>query len=169
MSSQVFIHFFLVEGKNLSEAAEKVKNFLEKYELVRYDSFKIEENGSFSAKDKNFGDLLDIALSKNQDTLKSYISDLKREGSIINLDDVEKIPQGYLSKLFHLLAHLVDGFFGIDSYFYNLVEDSHWITSRLKKNIAQNPDNYFLIKVVAYLQEPTYYFEYLTPKKFFKK
>lgn len=169
MTSQVFIHFFLIEAQGLDEAIEKVKSFLDKYELVRYDNYFIEEPHSFSARDKIFWDTLEIALSKNYEVLRNYISELKREGSIRDLEEMEKIPQGYLSKIFHIIAHLVDGFFGIDSYFYNLVEDSHWISSPLKKRVAKNPEKYFLIKVVASLQEPVYRFEYLTPKMFLKK
>lgn len=169
MSSQVFTHYFLVQGEDLKEAVEKVKNFLENYQLVNYDNFSVDEGNSPSATEKNFWKDLEEALEKNVSLLRNYLSELKREGSILTLEDIERIPQGYLSKIFHLVAHLIDGFFGIDSYFYNLVEDSHWISLPLRKNLLKTPERYFLVKVIAYIYEPTYYFEYLTPKKFFKK
>ncbi|MFN3921182.1 MAG: hypothetical protein ACK4K4_02130 [Caldimicrobium sp.] len=169
MSIQAFTHLFLVEGKDSKEAIEKVKNFLEKYQLVNYDNFTIDTKLISSAKEKNFEEDLEKALEENRKILRSYLSELKREGSLLTFEDIEKIPQGYLSKLFHTVAHLIDGFFGIDSYFYNLVEDSHGVSLPLRKKLLEEPDRYFLLKVIAHISEPVYYFEYLTPKKFFKR
>ncbi len=169
MTSQAFIHFFLIDGINFTEAKEKVANFLDKYQLVNYDKYHIDTKESFIATDKIFWTYLENALAKNKSILKDYLNQLSQEGAISSIFDVENIPQGYLSKLFHLIAHLVDGFFGIDSYFYNLIEDSHFISPVLMKKLKEDPSKYFLIKVLAQFYEPTYYFELLSPKKFFKK
>lgn len=66
MSIQAFTHLFLVEGIDLKEATEKVKNFLEKYQLVNYDNFTIDERLISSAKEKNFWEDLEKALEENR-------------------------------------------------------------------------------------------------------
>lgn len=85
MSSQVFTHYFLVQGEDLKEAVEKVKNFLENYQLVNYDNFSVDEGNSPSATEKNFWKDLEEALEKNVSLLRNYLSELKREGSILTL------------------------------------------------------------------------------------
>ena len=54
---------------------------------------------------------------------------------------------GHLSNTVHTIAHLLDSFFGIDSCFFNLVEESHWVTDSLKKEIRENPSLYLLVNV----------------------
>ena len=51
--------------------------------------------------------------------------------------------------MLHVITHLLDGFFGIDSYFYNLVEDSHWVSEELRATIKTSPSRYWLIAVEA--------------------
>ncbi len=52
------------------------------------------------------------------------------------------MPQGYKSKMLHVITHFLDGFFGIDTFFYNLEEDSHWVSEELQKKIAEAPTYY---------------------------
>ncbi|BAU23950.1 hypothetical protein THC_1586 [Caldimicrobium thiodismutans] len=166
MAKQESRHLFLVQAENFFLASQKVKHFLERYELVRYDSFFIEKT-HFRADTDTFWLEIERGLIENQKVLKGYLEDLKKEG-FTNFSDLLNLPQGYLSKIVHLIAHLLDGFFGIDSYFYNLVEDSHWISPSLKRNIEKTPDNYFLVQVTAQMEEPLYKFETLSPRSFFK-
>lgn len=165
---QEIIHFFLAKGENSKQVIEIVKNFLEKYELVRYDFFEIEESSIFSGVSKEFWEKLNFGIEKNKEILTNFLSELKNEG-FSKLEDILEIPQGYLSKVFHIIAHLVDGFFGIDSVFYNLIEDSHFLSESLKREIKEKPREFYLIKVKAYLKEPLYKFELLSPKSFFKR
>ena len=50
------------------------------------------------------------------------------------------------------MAHLLDGFFGIDSQFYNLPEDSHWLGESLRKQIETGPAEFWLVRVAATLE-----------------
>lgn len=158
-------HLFLVSGKSEGEVISKVKHFLNSYELVRYDKFEIKEvlNGISEV----FFKRLEIALQKNRQILENFIEELKSEGYEIT-ERFKTLPQGYLSKVFHSLAHFLDGFFGIDSYFYNLIEDSHFLSPLLEKKLKEHPEEYFLILVEGYIFESLRRFEWLNPQKFLK-
>jgi hypothetical protein len=47
------------------------------------------------------------------------------------------------------VAHLVDGFFGIDTVFYNLADDSHAVSPQLRQEIEATPGEYWLLKIHA--------------------
>lgn len=111
---------------------------------------------------------MEQALRKKRDILENFIKELSEEGYTL-LSELKELPQGYLSKVFHLIAHFLDGFFGIDSYFYNLLEDSHWISQPLLKKIKKEPQRFYLIEVIAFLEKPISMFEILTPKRFLLK
>jgi hypothetical protein len=66
-----------------------------------------------------------------------------------SLGDLESLPQGYQSKTLHTLTHLLDGFFGIDSHFYNLIEGSHGVSAGLRGKIDSSPGGYMLLAVRA--------------------
>ena len=55
--------------------------------------------------------------------------------------------QGYESKVLHIITHLVDGFFGADTVFYNLEEDSHWLSDKLTDKIKEQPEKFWLLKI----------------------
>jgi hypothetical protein len=57
------------------------------------------------------------------------------------------LQQGYVTKVLHTLTHLLDGFIGIDSVFYNLVEDSHWASEGLLKALQDTAGEYWLVPV----------------------
>ena len=40
-----------------------------------------------------------------------------------------------------------DGFIGIDSYFYNLIDDSHWLPQATAKAIQKDPNHYWLLHI----------------------
>lgn len=162
------IHLFLTKANGKHQAIENIKNFLDKYQLVRYDFFEIDETSIIEASSDNFWEVLELGLKENKEILLRFLVELKNEG-YSKLEDILELPQGYLSKILHLIAHLVDGFFGIDSAFYNLIEDSHFLSEALRRKIRENPDEFYLLKVKAYIKEPLYKFELLSPKSFFKK
>src|SRR4030043_54062 len=74
---------------------------------------------------------------------------LVRYSQINILKDLQELPQGYKSKILHVITHLLDGFFGIDTYFYNLEEDSHWVSEELKEKIKTNPPIFWLLSLEA--------------------
>ncbi|MCD6549031.1 MAG: hypothetical protein J7K10_06135 [Thermodesulfobacterium sp.] len=83
---------------------------------------------------ERFWEILEYGIEKNKEALLNFLKELKREG-FSKIEDILEISQGYLSKVFHIIVHLVDGFFSIDSTFYNLIEDSHSLSKALRKEI----------------------------------
>lgn len=163
---QSFHHLFLSKGKNKEEAFRGVATFLERYQLLRYDRYLIDK--IIRASEESFFNELNRALEKNKKILENFISELQQEG-FTTLSDLLTLPQGYLSKVFHLIAHLLDGFFGIDSYFFNLLEDSHWVSKPLLEEIKREADKFYLIKVKGIIEKPVTMFEILNPKKFLER
>jgi hypothetical protein len=43
----------------------------------------------------------------------------------------------------------LDGFFGIDTYFFNLEEESHWVSVELQKSMEAAPSAYWLLTIEA--------------------
>ncbi|WP_022855585.1 hypothetical protein [Thermodesulfobacterium thermophilum] len=167
MFREEVFHLFLVEASTPELAFSQVLKFLSTYQLVRYDEIKVLEKETLGLRDPSFWETLEKGLTKNLEVLKSFVDDLNQEG-YVNIKDLLFLPQGYLSKIFHLIAHLLDGFFGIDFYFYNLVEDSHFISHQLRQKLKKEETGYFLVPVKAYFDEKIYSFETISPKKFFK-
>lgn len=161
---ETIYHYFLVDG-NLEEAKHKVLHFLDKYQLVRYDFYEIDEDQIFSVCDDKFKEKLDFCIKQNYQVLNKFIDIIQNEG-FDSLKDLLKLPQGYLSKVVHLIAHFLDGFFSIDSFFYNLIEESHWISNKLRNKLEVSQEGYYIIGVKAYFKEPYYKFEDLMPSKF---
>jgi hypothetical protein len=65
-----------------------------------------------------------------------------------SLTDLASVPQGYESKLLHTITHLLDGFFGLDSFFYNLVEESNWISAPFLAKIGKCKEaDFYLVHV----------------------
>ena len=62
------------------------------------------------------------------------------KAKIYRAEDFHNIKQGYLSKTLHILSHFLDGFIGIDSYFYNLIDDSHWLPSSNRPGHTKEPE-----------------------------
>lgn len=162
-----FSHLFLIEANSEEEALLILTNFVKGYQLIRYEEITFQRDEILVASRDEFWIELERALEVNRKILSSLIDEIKTEGYVL-LDDLKTFPQGYLSKLFHTIAHIIDGFFGIDSFFYNLVEDSHFITPGLLKKIRENPQRYYLLPWIGYIKEPMRRFEILNPKKFVK-
>ena len=70
-----------------------------------------------------------------------------REEGIDTLEQLLDLEQGYETKILHTLTHMLDGFIGIDSFFYNLIEDSHTVSRTLKNTISEFPNEHWLVPV----------------------
>jgi hypothetical protein len=160
-------HIFLVEAESPEQALSQVVKFLSSSQLVRYDRFKVKREEIISVQGERFWEVLEKGLQKNYEILQGFIGELKSEGYQL-VDDLKSLPQGYLSKLVHLIAHFVDGFFSVDSYFYNLIEDSHFLSPYLKRQMLIGRQNFYLIPAIGYFEKKIHPFEMLSPRKFFK-
>jgi hypothetical protein len=141
-------HEFLSEGADLSTCTRRLFTFLENYQLVRYRRVEVVEKSCLSASHGSFPGRLDNSLEVNRQRIRSFLEELRQEG-VEGLADLENLPQGYQSKTLHTLTHLLDGFFGIDSHFYNLIEGSHGVSAGLKKKIDSDPGGYRLLALRA--------------------
>ncbi len=141
-------HEILVKGSDLETCKRKVLHFFQNYQLVRYSQINIMEEESLSASNSGFWDKLKKANQKNRQILHELIKELEGE-DLTTLKDLQELPQGYKSKMLHAITHLLDGFFGIDTYFYNLEEDSHWVSEELKEKIKTNPSIFWLLSLEA--------------------
>jgi 23S rRNA A1618 N6-methylase RlmF len=108
----------------------------------------IQESTSVSASNPEFHDRLEKAIRSNRRILHTLVKELQIE-NIITLDDLNELPQGYKTKMLHVITHFLDGFFGIDTYFYNLVEDSHWVSEEMQSRIVKNPSDFRLLSLDA--------------------
>lgn len=141
-------HEILVKGSDFQACKKKVLLFFEKYQLVRYSDIAILENRSLSAADSGFENRLNEAILKNRQIVNELIEELQSK-EITTLNDLKKLPQGYKSKMLHVITHFLDGFFGIDTYFYSLEDDSHWVTEESLEKIKASPSDYWLLSLEA--------------------
>jgi len=141
-------HEILVRGSDFLACKKKALLFFEKYQLVRYSYIAVLENESLSAADLGFEHRLNEAILKNQQIVNELIEELQAE-EIKTLNDLKKLPQGYKSKMLHVITHFLDGFFGIDTYFYSLEDDSHWVTEESLEKIKASPTDYWLLSLEA--------------------
>jgi len=139
---------FLVEVDNYSEGCKKVLYFLDQTALVKYETVDFNPDMSCSAADKRFWTMVESGLENNRQSVTALIEELQESG-YRQLLDLTKMKQGYESKILHILVHFLDGFIGIDSSFYNLIEDSHQISDSLHRRITENPQNYWLFRIDA--------------------
>ena len=143
-----FYHELLVEGDSFELCEKKALRFFDLYELISYENLYPLRKRSLPASHKDFFDRLDLGVRENKMVLNGFLSELREEG-FESVSDFKDLPQGYLSKLLHITTHILDGFFGVDSYFYNLVEDSHWISPGFRKRLRQHGGSYWLIALEA--------------------
>jgi len=114
--------------------------------LGGYDEVLVLENESINGSENEFRTRLQEGLASNQQAIGELLENLKEEG-FVTLEDLRALEKGYVSKIFHTIAHLLDGFIGIDSRFYNLEEDSHGISRDLQQKILSAPQNYWVLRV----------------------
>ncbi len=141
-------HTLLVSGEDLAACTKRALHFFETTQLVHYDDIRILEECSCSARSESFQTLLDEALQENRKRLKSLLTELEADG-YTTLIDLLDLPQGYQSKILHTIAHIEDGFFGIDAGFFDLDESSYRVSERRKLEIRQQPDRCWLLTIAA--------------------
>lgn len=146
-------HTMLVHGDTFEHCMDQINRFFKLTTLVVYDKIEVNKEFSISSHDENFWFHLEKAEQKNRSILNDLIEDLQTNG-VNSLEDIGTIEQGFVSKIFHILSHFVDGFIGVDSFFYNLLDDSHWLPDKTKVTIKEVPDGYWLIHLECYATGP---------------
>jgi len=144
--NQISQHKVLLAGDSFDHCSEQVHKFFDLTSLVIYDCIEVIERKSCSGLDAAFFDHIIKAERRNRQTAQGLIDELVK-ANILKTEDLINVEQGYLSKTLHILSHFLDGFIGIDSYFYNLIDDSHWLPPTTTKNIQHHPDHYWLLHI----------------------
>ena len=146
-------HNILLGGDSFAHCSDQVHRFFDLTSLVIYDCIEIAEEKSFSGLDADFFAQLKLVEDKNRARVQRLIDELRNSG-LQKTEDFINIEQGYLSKTFHILSHFLDGFIGIDSHFYNLLDDSHWLPANTRALISENPSHYWLLHLDGYTATP---------------
>ena len=138
----------LVAGEDFASCRHKVSRFFDRTMLIRFDEVRVDEKESMNAADQAFWLRLDEGVSANRKIVGELVASMQEEG-VATFEDLQKLEQGYLTKILHTIAHLLDGFIGIDSRFYSLEEDSHAISKALRRQIAAEPQQFWIVRVVG--------------------
>jgi hypothetical protein len=146
-------HEMLAAGDSFESCRKQVQDFFSRTELVRYDRIIIDIGGSKPGSHQDFHRCVTEAIQKNRIILEGLAEDLKTAG-VRTTTDLLTLPQGYPSKVLHILTHFLDGFIGIDSIFYSLIDDSHWLPEQTRQAISAAPDSYWLIPVDCFSDTP---------------
>jgi len=146
-------HLMLVKCQTFDDAVKTVEAFFNHTMLVRYSKIEIDHEQSCGALDDFFFELLDQGLDDNRNVLERFINEFKSTG-FENVNDFSQVEHGYPSKLLHIITHFLDGFIGIDTRFYNLVDDSHSLSEASLKKIKKKPKEYWLISVAGFSDSP---------------
>lgn len=139
-------HWLLCAADDFDAACVAARNFFRTSLLLHYDTVEPLAEGSWHAGAAGFWPAIEAGIAENRQVLAGLLGDLKAEG-IHDVAALVDLPMGYESKVLHTIAHLLDGFIGIDSVFYSLVEDSHWLSAQLGATIRQQPARYWLVRV----------------------
>ncbi len=139
------IHLLLCQGGDPEQVRLRVARFFEKNFLVRYDRVEIPPARIVSGTHPDFQTRLSTGLVENRRAVAAYLAEL-RESGFQQLSDLAGMRRGYESKILHIVTHLLDGFFGIDSRFYNLEEESHGLSERMTQAIRQEPGRFWLLE-----------------------
>ncbi len=142
-------HKVLVAGESFDHCSDQVHKFFDLTSLVIYDCIETIEDKSFSGLDTVFVDRITEAEKRNYQMVRNLIDELVK-ADILTTRDLQNVEQGYVSKTLHILSHFLDGFIGIDSYFYNLLDDSHWLPRKTAEAVQENPRHYWLLHVDCY-------------------
>ncbi len=146
-------HSILVSGVNYSDCKAQIYGFFKKTSLVQYDRISIDSSAAVNGDNDCFAEKLQNSLEQNRIVLNKLIEELKTAGIETN-SDLLNLPQGYPSKVLHIIAHFLDGFIGIDSAFYNLIDDSHWVSPATTEALAKNPETFWLVPLDCYSMTP---------------
>lgn len=150
---QISQHKLFVMGESFDQCRLQVEHFFRKTTLVRYDSIEVRAEESRSGLDSDFLSLTQQAIERNHRMLQNLLNELQESG-FTTLAQLHELPQGYESKTLHIISHILDGFIGIDSYFYNLQDDSHWLPQQTEQEIDHNPGKFWLIHIDCYSTTP---------------
>lgn len=141
-------HELLVAGPDFETCRHKVLRFFARTELIRYDVVRVREEAAVNAGNPVFWERLAQGEAANRQVIDELFAELAAEG-FQTAADFRHLGQGYVSKVFHTIAHLLDGFIGIDSRLYNLEEDSHRLSRGLRQKILAAPAEYWLLTVIG--------------------
>jgi hypothetical protein len=139
-------HYFLVHSQSGQSAGRHVERYLAGNQLIIYAEFFVRQEEILNGVDDSFWPTLAHGLAANTFFARRMLDHLKEEG-LSTLDQLLELRQGYVTKVLHTLTHLLDGFIGVDSVFYNLVEDSHQVSGELNQAIHTAPAEYWLVPV----------------------
>ena len=142
-----------VGGDSFAVCGDQVRRFFDLTSLVIYDCIEVRQERSFAATAPGFQGAVEAAIAENRRTVDGLVAELARTG-IVSLDELPGLQQGYPSKTLHILAHFLDGFIGIDSFFYNLLDDSHWLPSPTRQRIVEQPGQHWLLHLDCYSATP---------------
>ena len=146
-------HNILLTGDSFEHCSHQVHKFFDLTSLVIYDCIEAREELSLSGLDAVFIDRITAAENRNRTLVQELIVELEKTG-VRKTGDLSAVEQGYASKTLHILSHFLDGFIGIDSYFYNLIDDSHWLPPQTAATIHDDPQHHWLIHIDCYSATP---------------
>lgn len=146
-------HVILAAGESREQCKTQVLHFFEKTSLVSYDQVVIDDERIIYGLENAFWETLQQALIQNQEVLKTLVKELGETG-FDKRTQLPQLEQGYPSKVLHIIAHFLDGFIGIDTIFYNLIDDSHWLSENTSDEIKSVPERYWLLSVDGYSMTP---------------
>ncbi len=150
---QIASHHILVSGISFASCRKQVTDFFDRTLLVRYDRFTTNEKKCIPGIDPSFLDHVERGIEDNKNIIKKLVKDLEGTG-METTSDLLHVEHGYPSKLLHIITHFLDGFIGIDTVFYNLIDDSHWIPEATTKDTETSPDNFWLIHINGFSETP---------------
>lgn len=139
-------HVLLIAGPSYESCCQQAKMFFSRTNLVKYDQIDILHQKSVSAEHPDFSSRIDELIAKNKECVAELVNELAGLG-ITSVAQLKDLRQGYESKVLHLLSHFMDGFIGIDSCFYNLIDDSHWVSASTRALFRPQHNQYWLIHV----------------------
>jgi hypothetical protein len=146
-------HLILVSAPSIEKGCGQVQEFFLNSLLVRYDKIEIRIEKCHGGNDEEFNVALNNSIAANRKTLCNFIEEFKKTG-FQTVNDLAKVEHGYPSKMLHIITHFLDGFIGIDSAFYNLIEDNHWISEETTRAIEATPKKFWLIHLDCYSETP---------------
>lgn len=150
---EISSHKILLAGDSFEHCGKQVNKFFDLTSLVIYDCIEIRKQHSVSGLDAGFLEKIRESEQRNRQQVRELLTELRNAG-VATVDDLRNIDQGYTSKLLHILSHFLDGFVGIDSYFYNLIDDSHWLPDATADAIKKDPSRYWLLHLDCFSMTP---------------
>ncbi len=146
-------HFILVQGDSFANCKKQVYDYFDRTQLVRYDHIKIDDEKCMSGIAPYFLSCVEKKQTENRKIIETLISDLEATG-VTTTTGLLNLEHGYPSKILHLISHFLDGFIGIDSAFYNLIDDSHWVSTVTQNRIMESPKMFWLFCLSGYSETP---------------